>query len=289
MLTRVHSYQDPIVSGLISHSGNVFSFDSNSAELAASNWYNVTRTLGCGASESSLECMRSANVTIDSILAAAARVPTTGAGSRALPAFQITQDNRTVFPKSEYASRLASGNLARIPSLLIQTDHESGFYRISALARGTVLPESNWTQFEQETFTCPLAADAQGRAELGLASYRARYMADWENLRLFYQSDPPYTSGAYHGSDINMIVGNTEGVSGIAPSDEEAKLTQTMQKAWAAFAADPSDGLTSVMGWPKYQASSDTLLLLGYNTTSAVKFVDPMEYDFACEGLENVF
>lgn len=279
-----YSCQDPIVSGLVSHSGNVFSFDSNSAELAASNWYNVTRTLGCSASESTLKCMRSPNITIDSILAAAARVPTTGAGSRALPAFQITQDNRTVFPRSEYVSRLASGNLAPIPSLLLQTDHESGFYRISALARGTVLPESNWTLFEEQTFTCPLAADARGRAQLGLTSYRARYMADWDSLRLFYQPDPPFTSGAYHGSDINMVVGNTEGVSGIAPSAAEVKLTQTMQEAWAAFAADPADGLTSLKGWPKYQANSEVLILLGYNTTSAVELVDPMIYDYACDG-----
>lgn len=229
--------------------------------------------------------MRSPNITISSILAAAARVPTTGAGSRALPAFQITQDNRTVFPKSEYVARLASGRLAGIPNLQLQTDHESGFYRISALARGTVLPESNWTLFEQETFTCPIAADAGGRAGLNISSYRARYMADWDNLRLFYQPEAPYDSGAYHGSDINMVVGNTEGVSGIAPSTEETRLTGTMQKAWAAFAADPADGLTSVMGWPKYQAGPETLILLGYNTTSTVKFVDPRTYDFACQSL----
>lgn len=232
--------------------------------------------------------MRSPNITIASILAAASRVPTTGAGSRALPAFQITQDNQTVFPRSDYASRLASGRLARIPSLQMQTDHESGFYRISAAARGTVLPEGNWTLFEQETFTCPLAADARGRAELGATSYRARYMAGWDNLRLFYQPEAPYDSGAYHGSDINMIVGNTEGVSGIAPSAEEARLTGTLQEAWAAFAADPADGLTDVMGWPKYQAGSESLILLGYNTTSAVKFVDPVTYDFACQGLDPI-
>lgn len=232
--------------------------------------------------------MRSSNITIESILAAAARVPTTGAGSRALPAFQITQDNRTVFPQSEYVSRLASGELARIPNIQVQTDHESGFYRISALARGTVLPESNWTLFEQQTFTCPLAADAGGRAELGITSYRARYLADWDNLRLFYQTEAPYDSGAYHGSDVNMIVGNAEGVSGIAPSAEEARLTETMQKAWAAFAADPADGLTSVMGWPKYEAGSETLILLGYNTTSNVKFVDPITYDSPCQGLDSV-
>lgn len=230
--------------------------------------------------------MRSPNITVESILAAAARVPTTGAGSRALPAFQITQDNRTVFPRPEYESRLASGSLARVPAVQLQADHESGFYRISALARGTALPESNWTLFEQETFTCPLASDARGRAELGITSYQGRYMADWDNLRLFYQPEAPYDSGAYHGSDINMVVGNSEGVSGIAPSAEETRLTETMQKAWAAFAADPSDGLTSVMGWPKYQADSETLILLGYNTTSAVEFVDPMTYDFACSGLD---
>ncbi|KKY35792.1 putative carboxylesterase type b [Diaporthe ampelina] len=212
---------DPIVAGLISHSGNVFSFDSNSAGLAVSNWYNVSRTLGCGASESTLNCMRSPNITIESILAAAARVPTTGAGSRALPAFQITEDNRTVFPKAGYVSRLASGRLARVPNLQMQTDHESGFYRISALARGTVLPESSWALFEHETFTCPLAADAKGRSKLNMTSYRARYMADWDNLRLFHQPEAPYDSGAYHGSDINMVVGDTDGVSGIAPTAEE--------------------------------------------------------------------
>ncbi|KAI3399641.1 hypothetical protein diail_5988 [Diaporthe ilicicola] len=226
--------------------------------------------------------MRSPNITVASILAAAGRVPSTGTGTRSLPAFQITEDNRTVLPKSEYVSRLASGNLARIPNIQMQSDHESGFYRISSLARGIELPEASWTLFEQETFTCPLAADAQGRAKLNITSYRARYMADWDNLRLFYQLDPPYDSGAYHGSDVNMVVGNAAGVSGIAPSDEEMELTETMQRAWAAFAAAPSDGLTSVMGWPKYEAESETLILLGYNTSSAVKFVDPSTYDFAC-------
>lgn len=230
--------------------------------------------------------MRSPNITVGSILAAAGRVPASGAGTRALPAFQITEDNHTVLQKSEYVSRLASGKLAQIPTLQMQTDHESGFYRISSAARGVVLPETNWTLFEQETFTCPLAADAQGRAELGITSYRARYMADWDSLRLFYQGEPPYNSGAYHGVDVNMVVGNAEGVSGIAPSDEEIGLTETMQMAWAAFTADPSGGLTSAIGWPKYHDDSETLILLGYNTSSAVKYVNAGTYDFACKGLD---
>lgn len=280
--TDAFQCQDPVVAGTISHSGNVFSFDSNSASLAASNWYNVTEYLGCGSLGETLDCMRSSNATVDAILQAAARVPASGSTTRSLPAFQITEDNVTVFSTAEYARRLAAGDLARIPYLETHNDHESGFYRISVRARGTVLPESNWTQFEQKTFTCPVAYEALGRARLNITSYRARYMADWDNLRLFYQSDAPDDSGAYHGVDINMIVGNSEGVSGIAPSAEEVRLTGVMQEAWAAFVQDPTDGLTNEMGWPKYNADGETLILLGYNTTAEVKLVKPAVYDSVC-------
>lgn len=230
--------------------------------------------------------MRSSNITFEAILKAAARVPSSGPTTRSLSAFQITQDNVSVLSTAEYANRLAAGDLARIPYLETYNDHESGFYRISARAKGATLPESNWTQFEQETFTCPVAYEALGRARLNITSYGARYMPDWDNLRLFYQSDAPYDSGAYHGADINMIIGNSEGVSGIAPSAEEVRLTEVMQKAWAAFVRDPSNGLTSEMGWPKYDADGETLILLGYNTTAEVKLVKPTVYDHVCSELD---
>lgn len=47
--------QEPIVSGMISHSGNVFSFPSNSIDVAASSWYNVSGAVGCGTTGSTLE------------------------------------------------------------------------------------------------------------------------------------------------------------------------------------------------------------------------------------------
>lgn len=105
--------------------------------------------------------------------------------------------------------------MARIPYLATHGDHESGFYRISPRARGIVLPERNWTQFEQETFTCPVAHEAQGRARLNITSYRARYLASWANLRLFTQAAAPYDNGAYHGADVHIATGNAELVSGV--------------------------------------------------------------------------
>ncbi|OAL53446.1 alpha/beta-hydrolase [Pyrenochaeta sp. DS3sAY3a] len=272
----------PIVAGLISHSGNVFSFPINSVELAAKNWYNVSGTLGCGSSENTLACMRSPNITFQAILAAIRRVPPppSNSATRSQPAFQITADNKTAFSTLEYASRLSSGNLAPIPYFQIENDHESGFYRISALSQGRSPSESEWKLFEQTTFTCAISVEARGRAQHGIPSYHARYMADWENLRLF---DPP-SSGAYHGVEINMVTGNSEGVSGVTPKAEQVQLAEIMQGAWASFARDPANGLDA-LGWPRYGSSKDTLIKLGTNTTSAVEFVDPVIYDGVCPGL----
>jgi len=55
--------EDPIVSGLISYSGNVFSFPINSNDLAEQHWYNTSAYLGCGSSGDVLLCKRSQNIT----------------------------------------------------------------------------------------------------------------------------------------------------------------------------------------------------------------------------------
>ncbi|KAH8728583.1 carboxylesterase-like protein [Phaeosphaeriaceae sp. PMI808] len=273
---------DPIVAGAMSHSGNVFSFPANDLKLAASNWYNVSGTLGCGTSGDTLSCMRLSNITFSAILAAIKRVPPppNNSATRSRPAFQMTIDNKTAFAVSEYKARLSSGNLARIPYFQIENEHESGFYRISALAQGRSPPESEWRLFEQSTFTCPMAVEAYGRANLGIPTYRARYQADWENLRLY---NTP-SSGAYHGVEINMVIGNSEGVSGIAPGAEAVELTKTMQSAWAAFVKDPANGMHT-FGWPKYMAAEDTVVQIGSHSTSNVEFVSPKLYDAVCPGL----
>lgn len=275
--------EKPLVAGMASHSGNVFAFSANSAEVAASEWYNVTESLGCGSSGETLACMRSRNITTGAILAAAKKAPTPPGSSvtRSLPAFQATIDNVTVFPTTEYLRRINMGNVARIPYLSLMNDHESGFYRISALAAGSSLPESDWTTFELKTFTCSNAFESYYRSKMGIPTYRGRYMADWDNVRLY--TDP--SSGAYHGSDLESIIGNSKDVSGgRSPSAAQLELTHTMQKAWATFAADPEGGLVE-LGWPKYDIHTGSLVLLGVNTTASWSFVRPALYDNTCSSL----
>lgn len=268
---------DPIVAGLISQSGNVFSFPLNSAELAASNWYNVSGQLGCGTSGNTVACMRSKSVS--ALLAAVAKVPAPPGNSvaRSQPAFQSTVDNITIF--ADYTDRSNNGNFARIPYLQGMNDHESGYYRIPPYFRtGVLYPESVWTEFEMEDFTCPTAFEGYNRARHNVPTWRFRYFGDWDNLKLYP------TSGAYHGSDVEMIIGNTYGVSGIPPSKAEVATTAYMQGAWSAFAHDPQAGLTKY-GWPEYDQNAPTLARLAYNNSPAPSFVYPSIYDDACTGL----
>lgn len=49
-----------------------------------------------------------------------------------------------------------------------------------------------------------------------------------------------------------MIFGASSDVSGLPETPEQTKLKQTMQTAWASFAADPEDGLKKELGWPTF-------------------------------------
>ncbi|GAP85500.2 putative carboxylesterase type b protein [Rosellinia necatrix] len=274
-------FQDkPLVAGLISHSGSIFAFPLTDATVAAANWDMVASKLGCQDAESPLSCMRSDDISLEAILSAASAVPAPpiSTPARSVAPFQATIDDTTGLSVSEYVSRLKAGNFAPIPHLQIHTDHESGYYRVSSFARlGVALPQSEWDKFELQTFTCATAAETYHKFKAGVPVYRARYFSDWDNLRLY---EPP-SSGPYHGVDINMVIGNSEVVSGVAPSQAEQKLTELVQGAWAAFAANPSRGAEG-LGWPTYQPSEETLVRVGIHTTPEIDFVLPSIYDQAC-------
>ena len=80
--------------------------------------------------------------------------------------------------------------------------------------------------------------------------WRFRYFGDWDNLRLYP------TSGAYHGSDLEMIFGASQDVSGLPKSAAQRQLQATMMHAWAAFADNPQSGLEK-LGWPRYDPNRE--------------------------------
>lgn len=300
---------DPIVSGFVQHSGNSLSFGLNSNELALENWYNISSLLGCGDEGDTLPCMRAIeNFTAIEEAASNIKPPPSSNPARVSPIFQPTPDGVTVF--ADYKSRYENGNFSRLvspsasslppfpppsisltlptqPCLMGHNNNEAGWYKVPAFSQGTTLPLYQWQQFNDNTFTCPIAFAAQQRASLGVPTWRFRYYGDWDNLRLYGPSQGNGNeegSGAYHGADVQMVFGGSEDVSGLPKNEEQRKMDMVFMEAWAAFAKDPRKGLKK-LGWPRYDPSTESLIRLGYNNEGKATFVKPDVYDGVCSNV----
>ncbi|KAG9663134.1 cholinesterase, partial [Aureobasidium melanogenum] len=263
--------EDPIVAGLVSQSGTALSFNINSPNMSAKYWYTAASYLGCGDSGNVMACMRSKNVT--EVLKAAAKVPYEPTTTLYQPVFHPTIDNKTVF--TDYGPLAANGSFAKIPYLAGNVDYEAGFYKLAAWATNKTLTPAQWDDFNLAGFTCPTGTELANRAKYNVPTWRYRYFGDWDNLRLYPGSR------AYHGTEITMIFGTAEDVSGLPNSAAEDVVSRYMMKAWATFARDPMRGLEE-MGWPKYEPGKKTLGRLAYDNMTRPSFVDPAVYDAKC-------
>jgi hypothetical protein len=237
-------------------SGTSLSFLPNTQEYSQMLWFNVSQTLGCGGpttpSADVLACVRAKNTSL--VLAAAAKVPALPSIATAQATFHPTVDNSTVF--ADYDALSATGAFARTPLLLGSTDMEDGWYRLAGYAAKLNFTDAQWDLFTQRAFTCPAAQTARDRRMYGVPTWRYRYGGDWENLRLYNGSAGlgGRGSGAYHGSDLSLVFGTAEDVSGLPNTRAEDKVSGYMMGAWAAFARDSRKGLEG-FGWPVYEGN----------------------------------
>ena len=162
------------------------------------------------------------------------------------------------------------------PYLAGNTNYESGFYKLSAFTTKINLTENQWTNFNLAGFTCPTGTEVAARIEAGVPAYRYRYFGEFPNLVLYPGS------GAYHGSDLHMIMGGAQDVTGVNNTEIENFTMQYMMLAWATFARDPAKGLSNVLNWPVYLQNNNTLVRLGLNGDPAASFVSPKIYDGGC-------
>ena len=269
--------------------------------------------LGCGDSGDVLPCMQSKNWTEVEAAGHAVAGQTPPIPGRSEPPFQPSPDGVVVF--DDYPERSARGEFARLPYLAGNNDYEAGYYKVVAYDAGTTLTETQWETFDLYDFTCPIASELRNRTKAGVPAWRFRYFGDWDNLRLYPGSR------AYHGSDLQMVFGGSQDVTGLPESAPEMQMQNLFMKAWATFAEDPVNGLVDVLGWPRYDPngeylsscsfccivlraavrgssktksvklantvylSESTLIRLGYNYTPIAEFVDPSLYDSPCASL----
>ena len=113
------TYQDdPIVAGIISHSGTALSFAANSPDYAQKRFMELANGLGCTSGDV-VTCMRSKDWhDIENASSKLKPAPTTALYS---PVFQPVVDNKTVFGVADYQSMSAAGKFAKIVSPLQST------------------------------------------------------------------------------------------------------------------------------------------------------------------------
>ncbi|PHH66071.1 hypothetical protein CDD81_596 [Ophiocordyceps australis] len=252
--------QDPIAHGIIAHSGNALSFPGLSAQDAEEHWAVVVQAVGCVDNVNRMACMK--RVEWKRILDAAATVKAVKSDSRLrpVPPFSPVPDDQVVF--SNYTALNSNGSFAPLPILLGNNRDEDKYYAIAAYARGVIPTAKESADFVLNSFTRPVAQQAQARHDNGIPSWAYRYEADWDNTRLFPGS------GAYHGVDLHMIFGASADVSGLATTLEQRGLTELMQYAWYLFCEDPWDGLTRI-GWPRFGDGGNAMLILGHDDEQA--------------------
>ncbi|KAK0666755.1 putative lipase [Cercophora samala] len=271
--------EDPIVQGLIAHSGTAFSFPANSEAVQDANFDTVVGLVNCSSFTNPIPCMR--GVSWQTLLAAASSIKPGKSTSplRGIPPFWPTPDKETVFSAGEYVSLTRTGDFAHVPILLGSTDNEAGYYRVPAYAQNITPTVEEIASFHLESFTCPVLYQAKGREEKGVPAFVYRYFPDWENTRLYNGS------GAYHGVDVHMVFGNSEVVSGIGMGEEQMGLMGWVQRVWGGFVADPVGGMEGV-GWERFGGGGGGKLAeIGRGEKAEVEFVDVGGYERDCEGV----
>lgn len=272
---------DPIVAGLISHSGTAFSFTPNTLEYSQSSFLKTAALLGCTGPKDIVACVRGRDS--HDILIAASSIPPSPSLALPQPVFHPTIDNKTVF--ADYKALSTAGkfikvvslancrvhdqpptlstleniqtsnhdktcppgaNVEKKPYLAGSTNNEAGFYKVKAYSLNITLSDHAWDLLTLQGFTCATLAETSARHHAHVPVWQYRYFGDWPNLCLYRDS------GAYHGSDLHMIMGGAADVTGVPNTPEQDRTMSYMMRAWASFARDPQMGLTTHLHWPQY-------------------------------------
>lgn len=104
---------DPIVAGLISHSGTAFSFTPNTLEYSKSSFLKTAALLGCTEPKDVVACVRSKD--FNDVLTVASSIPSRPSLALPQPVFHPTVDGKTVF--ADYKALAAAGKFIKVVSL----------------------------------------------------------------------------------------------------------------------------------------------------------------------------
>ena len=199
-----------------------------------------------------------------------------GSPVRSTPPFYPSIDGKLIF--DDYVALSSAGRFASIPYLHGHNDYEQGYYAIPAFAQGRNVTEAQTAQFLLESFVCPHSYQARQRIAANVPTWVYRYFGDWDNTRLYP------ASGTYHGTELHMLLGGSEDASGLPASQTQKTVSHIFQRAVAAFAHDPVNGLTAIE-WPRFDPKVESWIEIAKGNQGRVTFAKPEVYDGLCANI----
>lgn len=249
---------DPIVKGLIMHSGSVFA-TGTSKDTTHMNFTSVAQNVGCesGSAAEELACMRT--VSWQSIIEYYENYNlnhTTGALG-----FTTVVDHLTKFP--DYVNRTLAGKWSGLPAIMGNDQWEM----TSLLAWPGIDGYPNISDVKSQTLSrhvCPGVYVSNLRANVSAPTWKYYNTANFTNV------SPRPWEGAYHTSELAYLFGTyAEYNLDIAgPSAQEVLTAEKWQDLYLAFMQNPKHGLTE-KGWPQYRTDGH-VMMFGGNGTSKV-------------------
>jgi acetylcholinesterase len=261
---------DPIVSGLIMHSGTA-TLDFSWPDAQQTNFTYVANHFGCSESNGTaeLDCLRKVNASnIISFLESYANngtVPTL--------AFVPLVDNRTLFANN--TARALAGNFSRKPALIGNTADEGNSFVLPYNATYGP-PRADADATTVGLFMCPTIQTSHDRYASDATTFRYLYAGNFSNV------SPKWWLGAYHSSDLPMVFG-TYGIARGNGTAFQKAVSEKMQDYWLAFAEDPVNGLPG-LGWMGVGGGGGEGVMFGKDDVVEQKIAES-RLDAPCDGL----
>ncbi|KAE8148624.1 cholinesterase [Aspergillus avenaceus] len=276
---------DPIAHAFIAMSGVASSYLSAAMQgkYPRNMWYKVSGLLKCGGGKSgvaTVPCMRSKSR--DDVLAA---IRPLGKQSPLAP-FWPVPDGKLV--PEDFRIAGDTGRFARVPFLAGSAERESGLFfliplmysqlteeQVAALPLRLIRPLGDILTLI--AFTCPTAESVGFRRKYEVPVWRYRYYGgSYLNTRL----GP--AGSCWHASDVFVLFGTASSITGVPDSEHQSKAAAYMRKAWATFAKDPYNGLSTRLRWPQFDHTTLSQAQLSLNQQTEASFILGRQTDGLC-------
>jgi hypothetical protein len=207
---------------------------------------------------------------------------TVDTGNAPALSFETSIDNVTLF--SDYVELYLQKKVSPIPAIIGNCANEG--VGLVDYPVGHVLLGPSQASMTEQTFSgklCPAANSSYYRLKAGVSTYRYQYAGNFSNI------SPLRWMGAFHGSDMPMVVG-TYGISRGVGSAFEALVSEKIQDYFLEFIKDPVQGPKKA-GWPAFDPSAEHqgLMLRFAADGKPVQFVSGNIVDGECLGINATY